>query len=145
MNRIETMEHWLDKFDFLGKIYEEYWDCCVSCVLLNLAKEYAVYLGLGYKIVPVFKYFSFKVTISFIPIYLWILIVLSKIFGTCDLSPPSDVAHISDIITACQRSCGKVMFSVMPVYHSVHGEGGELGGPMRPLPMMHWNSLYRPP
>ena len=40
-----------------------------------------------------------------------------------------------------QRSCGKVMFSVV----SVCSQGKRGGVPMLPLPIMHWNSLYIPP
>ena len=46
------------------------------------------------------------------------------------------------LITARQRSCGKVMFSVVSVHHSVR-EGG--GCPMWPLLMMHLTSVYRTP
>ena len=34
--------------------------------------------------------------------------------------------HASRVVTARQRSCGKIMFSVVCVRHSVHGGGGGL-------------------
>ena len=51
----------------------------------------------------------------------------------------------SNLVTACQRSCGKVMFSVVSVRPQ--------GDPMWPLPMMQrhvqtcltWTSLHRDP
>ena len=46
---------------------------------------------------------------------------------------------ITSVITIRQRSCRKVMFSVMSVCLSFHPQGG----PMWPLPIMHWTSLYR--
>ena len=51
---------------------------------------------------------------------------------TCDL-----------LVTACQRSCGKEMFSVVSVHQSYYPQGR--GVPMWPLPMMHWTWLYRCP
>ena len=44
------------------------------------------------------------------------------------------------MFNARQCCCGKVMFSVMSFYHSVHR-----GVPLWPLLMMHWASSYRDP
>ena len=44
-----------------------------------------------------------------------------------------------DIVTAHQRSCRIIMFSLV----SVCSQRG--GGPMWPISKMHWASLYRPP
>ena len=46
-------------------------------------------------------------------------------------------------ITARQQSCGNVMFSVVCVCQSLCPRG--VGGPMWPLPMIHWPSLFRDP
>ena len=46
---------------------------------------------------------------------------------------------LENIFTPCQRSCGKVMFSLVSVY----SQGCVV--PMWPLPMMHWTLLYRCP
>ena len=57
-----------------------------------------------------------------------------------DVRPTSK--YFLDLVTARQRSWGKVMFSVLCVCQSVcPGEG--MGLLMRPLPTMHWTSLYR--
>ena len=45
-----------------------------------------------------------------------------------------------DIVTAHQRSCQIIMFSLVSVCSQRVG-----GGPMWPISKMHWASLYRPP
>ena len=63
-----------------------------------------------------------------------VLVVLSWLGGQ------SDNLFISDIITASQRSCGKVMFSVVCVCHSVCPQGVH----MWPLPLMPWTLTGTP-
>ena len=55
-----------------------------------------------------------------------------------DRFPQKDLQLYENIITVRQRSCWKLLFSVMSVCHSVHR-----GDPMWPLPVMHWTSPYR--
>ena len=49
-----------------------------------------------------------------------------------------------NIFTARQQSCGKVMFSVVSVHHSVRRweRRGQEGGPTWPVLMMHWTLPY---
>ena len=62
-----------------------------------------------------------------------------KLFGKGLISNNSRIwhnfVHNTTLITVCQQSCGKVMFSVVCVYYSVHGRV-----PMWLLSMVSWVS-----
>ena len=64
---------------------------------------------------------------------------LRVVIGQPFAEPPS---FFLLVITACQRSCGKVMFSVESVHPS---DILSIEGPMWALSMMHWTSPYRDP